>query len=92
MVIWFVVIGGLGLKEVLAEPGILRAMSPSYAGSFIAADPTMAFFALGSVFLALTGAEAIYADMGHFGRQAITRAWIFLALPAWCSTTWARAR
>ena len=81
MVLWFVVIGGLGLKEVLAEPGILRAMSPSYAGSFIAADPKMAFFALGSVFLALTGAEAIYADMGHFGRQAITRAWIFLALP-----------
>jgi KUP system potassium uptake protein len=82
MVVWFLVIGGIGLKEVAANPGILRAVSPTYAGQFIADDPVMAFFAMGSVFLALTGAEAIYADMGHFGRKAITRAWLFLAFPA----------
>jgi KUP system potassium uptake protein len=82
MVIWFLVIGAIGLKEVATNPGILRAVSPTYAAQFIADDPTMAFFALGSVFLAVTGAEAIYADMGHFGRKAITRAWLFLAFPA----------
>ncbi|HKV68992.1 MAG TPA: KUP/HAK/KT family potassium transporter [Gaiellales bacterium] len=82
MVVWFLVIGAIGLKEVVASPGILRAVAPTYAGQFIADDPVMAFFALGSVFLALTGAEAIYADMGHFGRKAITRAWLFLAFPA----------
>ena len=82
MVVWFLVIGAIGLKEIVANPGILRAVSPTYAGQFIADEPMMAFFALGSVFLALTGAEAIYADMGHFGRTAITRAWVFLAFPA----------
>ena len=82
MVVWFVVLGALGLKEVAAHPGILRALSPTYAGPFLADDPKMGFFALGSVFLAVTGAEAIYADMGHFGRKAITRAWLCLAFPA----------
>ncbi len=81
MMIWFVVIGAVGLKEVLAQPGIVRALSPTYAGSFLADDPKLGFLALGSVFLAVTGAEAIYADMGHFGRKAITRAWLLLALP-----------
>ena len=66
----------LGLKEVAANPSILRAVSPTYAAQFVADDPKMGFFALGSVFLAVTGAEAIYADMGHFGRKAITRAWL----------------
>ncbi len=82
MVIWFLVIGALGGHEVLAHPGIVRALSPTYAGAFIAADPTAGFLSLGAVFLAVTGAEAIYADMGHFGRQAITRAWLGLAFPA----------
>ena len=82
MVVWFLVLGALGLKEVAANPGILRAVSPTYAAQFIADDPKMGFFALGSVFLAVTGAEAIYADMGHFGRKAITRAWLGLAFPA----------
>ena len=81
MVVWFLVLGALGLKEVAAHPGILRALSPTYAGQFVADDPKMGFFALGSVFLAVTGAEAIYADMGHFGRKAITRAWLVLAFP-----------
>jgi KUP system potassium uptake protein len=82
MVIWFLVLGALGVKEVAANPGILRAVSPTYAAQFVADDPKMGFFALGSVFLAVTGAEAIYADMGHFGRTAITRAWLLLAFPA----------
>ena len=79
MVLWFVVIGALGLKEVRRIPGIVRALSPTYAGQFLADDPKMGFFALGSVFLAVTGAEAIYADMGHFGRQGdhprLARCW-----------------
>ena len=82
MVVWFLVLAALGAKEVAAHPGIIRALSPTYAGQFLADDPKMGFFALGSVFLAVTGAEAIYADMGHFGRQAITRAWLLLAFPA----------
>ncbi len=82
MVIWFVVLAALGAKEVAVHPGIVRALSPTYAGAFLADDPKMGFFALGSVFLAVTGAEAIYADMGHFGRKAITRAWLGLAFPA----------
>ena len=81
MVVWFLVLGALGLNEVAAHPGIVRSLSPSYAAQFVVDDPTMGFFALGSVFLAVTGAEAIYADMGHFGRRAITRAWLALAFP-----------
>jgi KUP system potassium uptake protein len=81
MVIWFLVLGALGIREVLAHPGIVRALSPTYGAQFVADDPKMGFFALGSVFLAVTGAEAIYADMGHFGRKAITRAWLLLAFP-----------
>jgi KUP system potassium uptake protein len=81
MVVWFLVLGVLGIREVAAHPDIVRAVSPAYAARFIADDPLMGFFALGSVFLAVTGAEAIYADMGHFGRRAITRAWLGLAFP-----------
>ena len=80
MVIWFVVLAALGVKEVAVHPGIIRALSPTYAGAFLADDPKMGFFALGSVFLAVTGAEAIYADMGHFGRKAITRAVVCAAM------------
>jgi KUP system potassium uptake protein len=81
MVVWFGVLGALGVREVAAHPDIVRSLSPTYAARFIADDPLMGFFALGSVFLAVTGAEAIYADMGHFGRRAITRAWLGLAFP-----------
>ena len=81
MVVWFLVLGALGVREVAAHPDIVRSLSPTYAARFVADDPLMGFFALGSVFLAVTGAEAIYADMGHFGRTAITRAWLGLAFP-----------
>ena len=81
MVIWFVVIGVLGATQVAANPAVLAAFSPTYAVGFLFADPVKAFFTLGTVVLAVTGAEALYADMGHFGRRAIARAWIWLALP-----------
>jgi KUP system potassium uptake protein len=81
MLIWFAVIGAIGAREVAADPGVLRAMSPSYGLSFLYDEPAKGFLALASVFLAVTGAEAIYADMGHFGRKAITRAWLLITLP-----------
>ncbi|HEU0066076.1 MAG TPA: KUP/HAK/KT family potassium transporter [Sphingomonas sp.] len=82
MLVWFVTIGGLGLAQVLADPAVVAAIDPRYAARFVLADPLRAFFTLGTVVLAVTGAEALYADMGHFGRSAIARAWLWLALPA----------
>ena len=82
MVVWFVVIGVLGARQVIANPDVLHAFNPMYAAGFFVSDPIKAFFTLGTVVLAVTGAEALYADMGHFGRAAIARAWIWLALPA----------
>ena len=82
MVLWFVVIGGLGLRQIIAGPDVLHAFSPFYAAAFFIDDPLKAFFTLGTVVLAVTGAEALYADMGHFGRASISRAWVWLALPA----------
>ena len=82
MLLYLVVIAGLGIVHIVANPSILAAMSPTYAVSFIAADPGLAFLALGSVVLAVTGAEALYADMGHFGRRPISASWLYLVLPA----------
>jgi KUP system potassium uptake protein len=82
MLVWFATIAVLGLRQVVQHPAILRALSPSYAVSFIANDFGTAFLALGSVVLAVTGAEALYADMGHFGRNPIKRSWLILVLPA----------
>src|SRR5665213_3401573 len=81
MVVWFVVIAGLGLAAILHAPGILKAADPRYGLALFTTKPWTAFVALGSVVLAVTGCEALYADMGHFGRRAITWAWIFIALP-----------
>ncbi len=81
MVVWFVILGIAGLGEVLREPGILRALSPTYGIAFIAQHGTVAFIALASVVLAITGAEALYADMGHFGATPIRLAWFFLVFP-----------
>ncbi|MEQ1773935.1 MAG: potassium transporter Kup [Burkholderiales bacterium] len=80
--IWFFVLGGLGVMSILATPAILKALDPSYAVRFAVQSPGLAFIALGSVFLALTGGEALYADMGHFGRKPIRVAWFGLVLPA----------
>ncbi len=82
MVAWFLAIGACGVTGIVAHPEILKALSPTYALSFIVGHFEIAFFALTAVVLAVTGAEALYADMGHFGRKAITRAWLFLVLPA----------
>ena len=82
MLVWFATIGVLGLTQVIANPVVIAAVSPTYAIQFFLADPIRAFFTLGTVVLAVTGAEALYADMGHFGRKPIARAWIWLALPA----------
>jgi KUP system potassium uptake protein len=82
MGLWFAVIGLFGLVKVAGDPSVLRALSPTYAISFFAHHGGEAFLALGSVVLAVTGAEALYADMGHFGRRPIRNAWSMIVLPA----------
>ena len=82
MVVWFLLLGGLGLMHVFRNPAVLAAADPRYALSLIAARPSTTFVALGSVFLAVTGGEALYADMGHFGRRPIRVDWFAIVLPA----------
>ena len=82
MLFWFAIIGLLGLVSLLQTPEVLRSISPTYAVQFIAADPGAAFLALGSVVLCVTGAEALYADMGQFGRRPIRLSWFVIAAPA----------
>ncbi|MFI1995474.1 potassium transporter Kup [Actinoplanes sp. NPDC020271] len=82
MITWFTTIGVLGIGGIAKHPGILRALSPTYAVGFLIGHFGIAFFALAAIVLAVTGAEALYADMGHFGRRAIVRGWLFLTLPA----------
>jgi KUP system potassium uptake protein len=82
MLVWFVTIAVLGIHGIAGHPSILRALSPTYGAKFFARDGLTGFLALGGVVLAVTGAEALYADMGHFGRGPIRRAWLLVALPA----------
>jgi KUP system potassium uptake protein len=82
MGIWFAAIGVIGARGVAARPEILKALSPTYALGFLAGHFPVAFFSLAAVVLAVTGAEALYADMGHFGRTPITRVWLILVFPA----------
>ncbi|MFD7944944.1 potassium transporter Kup [Streptomyces sp. NPDC059744] len=82
MIAWFVAIGACGVVGIADHPDILEALSPTYALGFLFGHWGTAFFALAAIVLAVTGAEALYADMGHFGRRAITRGWLFLVLPA----------
>jgi KUP system potassium uptake protein len=82
MIVWFLVIAGLGIAGIAHHPDILRALSPTYALGFLFSHFGIAFFALAAIVLAVTGAEALYADMGHFGRRAITRGWLILVFPA----------
>ncbi|MFL5827234.1 MAG: potassium transporter Kup [Thermoleophilaceae bacterium] len=82
MIAWFLTIAALGVKGIAGHPGILKALSPTYALDFLFGHFGIAFFALAAIVLAVTGAEALYADMGHFGRAPITRAWLFLVFPA----------
>jgi KUP system potassium uptake protein len=80
--LWFLALAIAGAAQIVEHPTILAALNPAHAVEFFILDKWLAFLALGSVFLAVTGAEALYADMGHFGRKPIRRAWFFLVMPA----------
>lgn len=82
MILWFLVIGGAGLYHVALNPAVLAAVNPLYAVEFLTTDFAIGLATLGAVFLAVTGAEALYADLGHIGRKPITVAWFFFVLPA----------
>ena len=82
MLTWFVVLASLGVANIVQQPGILRALSPSYGISLLLSTPWTGFVMLGAVFLAVTGAETLYADMGHFGRAPLRTAWFYIVLPA----------
>ncbi|QHL91885.1 potassium transporter Kup [Sphingomonas changnyeongensis] len=82
MLAYFVAIAALGIVQIVKAPGILAALNPWHAVQFFLVDQWLAFLALGSVVLAVTGAEALYADMGHFGRNPIRVSWLFFVLPA----------
>jgi KUP system potassium uptake protein len=82
MAVWFTVLAVLGVRGIAAHPVILEALSPSYALGFLFGHFGTAFFSLTAVVLAVTGAEALYADMGHFGRGPVRRAWLLLVFPA----------
>ena len=80
--LWFVTLAILGIANIAAQPRVLEALSPAHGAAFFAAQPGLAFFSLGAVILAVTGAEALYADMGHFGRMPVRVAWIGMVFPA----------
>jgi KUP system potassium uptake protein len=82
MLVWFTVLAALGIRGILMHPRILQAVSPTWAVHFFIHNGWSGFFVLGSVFLAVTGSEALYADMGHFGRTAIRIGWFSLVMPA----------
>ncbi len=82
MLVWFATIAACGVRGIADHPAILKALSPTYALDFFFSHFSVAFFALAAVVLAVTGAEALYADLGHFGRAPITRAWLALVFPA----------
>jgi len=81
MTVWFSVIGMMGLYQIISFPKILLALSPSFAFNFLTQDPAITLTVTGSIFLVLTGAEALYADMGHFGNKPIQISWFFLVMP-----------
>jgi KUP system potassium uptake protein len=82
MGVWFAAIAAIGVRGIVAHPEILKALSPTYALGFLVGRFPTAFFSLTAVVLAVTGAEALYADMGHFGRGPIRRVWLLLVFPA----------
>ncbi|MGV8893018.1 MAG: potassium transporter Kup [Burkholderiaceae bacterium] len=82
MLVWFITLAGMGIVNIIAAPEILAALNPLYAIEFMMVNSWIAFVALGAVVLVLTGAEALYADMGHFGRKPVRMAWFFVTFPA----------
>jgi KUP system potassium uptake protein len=81
MAVWFVVIGALGVGQIVHHPGVLASVNPAHGAMFFVRNGWHGFLILGSVFLVVTGGEALYADMGHFGKRPITIAWFSLVLP-----------
>jgi KUP system potassium uptake protein len=82
MLVYFAVIATMGVHHILGHPQVLKALNPVYILGFFAAHPVFSFLSLGAVVYAVTGTEALYADMGHFGRKPITFAWLYLVMPA----------
>jgi KUP system potassium uptake protein len=82
MILWFAVLAALGIHSIAFTPGVMKALSPSYGIDLVTSHPGAAFVALGAIFLVVTGSEALYADMGHFGRHAIRIGWFSLVFPA----------
>ncbi|MEL5990363.1 potassium transporter Kup [Microbacterium phosphatis] len=82
ILVWFTALAVAGIGGITTEPTILAALSPTYAFAFLVGNFQYAFFALAAIVLCFTGAEALYADMGHFGRKPISRGWMFVVLPA----------
>ena len=82
MLLWFVVIAALGLGPIIRHPGVVAALDPRHAVDFLSHAGSVGWLVLGGVFLCITGAEALYADMGHFGKKSIRGAWYFVVLPA----------
>ncbi|HVZ30719.1 MAG TPA: potassium transporter Kup [Asticcacaulis sp.] len=82
MLLWFAAIAAMGVRYIVQKPEVLMALSPYYGVEFLIANGAIGFVVLGSVFLVVTGAEALYADMGHFGRRPIGAAWLWVAFPA----------
>lgn len=82
MIVWFGTLAVLGAMQIIEQPGVIAAVNPVYALDFVFSEPGFAFLALGGVFLVITGSEALYADMGHFGARPIRLGWFSLVLPA----------
>lgn len=81
MAVWFLALGASGLWHIFDDPTVMAALNPYYALRFLVVSPGVAFITVGAVFLAMTGAEALYADLGHFGRTPIVRAWLWIVFP-----------
>lgn len=88
MVVWFGTLALLGLSKIIPEPGIISSVNPMYAIRYFTHESGKAFLSLGSIFLVVTGGEALYADMGHFGRRPITIGWYAMVLPALLLNYW----
>jgi len=82
MLVYFVVISAMGVSHIAGHPQVFRALNPAYIWGFFAAHPLYSFLSLGAVVYAVTGTEALYADMGHFGRKPISYAWLYMVFPA----------
>jgi KUP system potassium uptake protein len=88
MMVWFATLALLGLSKIIPEPGIISSVNPMYAIRYFTHESGKAFLSLGSIFLVVTGGEALYADMGHFGRRPITLGWYAMVLPSLLLNYW----